>query len=230
MKKIFALLLVLTLVCSFACNALAAYDFSFTDEYPALYEVSKDESEEIAFIDSISKNSVRDYAFTTPYESEQYYSYVYNDIIVLDYDTDEAYSVWRLWVDYTGTQAIKANKVSFTFDGKTFTFGNMYDEENMSREENGDYAETYMIKFGVDSLPFIEALSDYIASISTGDSPFDSIMSNGVITMTLHGESEDITATLPNMILLDFDVILRAFSTADGNLNDASNPTLLLLD
>lgn len=230
MKKYIALMLTILFALSLASSAMAAYDFSFVAEYDGLYEVSLHEDEDYAFIDCISNSSVADYSFATPYESEQYYSYLYNDLIVLDYSTDEAYSVWRLWVEYTGTQTIKANKIAFTFDGKTFTFGNLYDEENMDREENGDYAETYMIKFGPDSLPFIEALSTYVDTLSTGDSPYDSLMSNGAITMTMYGADEKITVTLPNLFLMDFDVMLRAFSAGDGNLNDATDPTLVLAD
>lgn len=178
----------------FDYHLFTTLDTFSVEEYP---------DEDCAYIDTRNLFSIADTSFEHEYGSESYYSYLYNDLIVFDYDTPYAYPVWRLWIEFSGSKHIYANSVTFSFGGKDYTFSDILDHQWISQYDNGDANQTIPIVFGDENMSFLFDLEEYIGKETSGQYSFETMMSAKNIVMTLHG-TEDVVTALPNTFLLEF--------------------------
>ena len=217
MKKVFSLILCLVLACSLTLTALAdGFDASLVKENDSLFEFTVNSDEGIAFVDAAM--TVRERSFTHPYESESYYSYVYSNLVIIDYFNSTSYPVWRFWVDYVGTKHIYANAVTFTFDGNSYTFTDVADTDRITDRDNGDGEEILLVVIGTDNVDFVTGLETYLNKLQEidPDDAYTSITENAEVSMTLHG-TEDFTVQLPSTFMLEY-FLMRAAFIAGGDV------------
>ena len=213
MKKLFSLFLALALLCSCASSLAAGYDMSYIRDYDSLFTVDVNDDEGVAFVESVLSASER--SFVHKYESDYRYSSTMFDILVIDYDKSSAYPIARLWITYCADEYIYYDSVTFTLDGKDYTFTGISDPDWRSEDEKG-VVEKALIIFGTDNLEFLAALQDYREQFGSYDELIDEV--NGPkVKMVLHGRNEDIAVTLGGGFMLDFALIIEgAFLETNG--------------
>ncbi len=208
MRKTFALLLALTLLC--ACfPALAEIDLTYVRENTRYFTMDVNTDEDVAFI--TANLSVEDRSFVHKYESDTRYSFTEFDLLAIDYSKPSIYIVPRLWIYYAADEYLMIDSVSFNIDGTRYTFTDVGSADRRTRDDNG-CIEKLLIKFSNENLDFLVALANYIKPFDT----YDKLKSNAKITMTLHGR-EDVTVDLTGDFFLDFKVVITgAFLEVDG--------------
>lgn len=154
-----------------------------------------------AFIHS-ERFSISKCSFEHENSSNAYYSYFYNDWIVLNYDSNNPIPIWRLWIYYSSIESIDAKAVTFSFAGTDYTFEDIfYPASSLSKYENGDCRQEIVIIFGEEHLGFISDLQDYIFQPEV--TSYDEMMALPKVKVTFHG-TKDISTELPNTFLVDF--------------------------
>ena len=229
MKKQFCSVLCLMLALVLAAPALAdGFDLSLMRENSSLYEIDVNTDSGVAFVSSTFTPS--QLSFEHKYDSSAYYSSLYNDLIVLDYFGTDSYPVWRIWVEYYGTQHIYATQVSFSFNGKKYTFSGVADSDRVTTAENGDAHETLLIKLGTDNMEFVVdmlAYWDILTADAVDGDITTAVLDNCSMTMTLSG-TENITVEVPPIFMLDFYLATTAFMQGDvSNFSKVTDPTTL---
>ena len=105
------LLAIFTCICVLIpCLALADNDYSYIKNANQFYSMNINDDGN-AFISS--KHGLVDLKFDHKYALEEYPSYVYSDIIVIDYYGD-ADPVWRIWINYNAKNSLGITSVSIT--------------------------------------------------------------------------------------------------------------------
>lgn len=97
MKRVLSLIVTLALVISLTTAVCADFSYSEFKNQPDLFGVSENKDEHYAFIDAEPLSTIEERSFEHDYASSKYYSYFYNDLIVFDYDKENAEPIWRLW-------------------------------------------------------------------------------------------------------------------------------------
>lgn len=163
--------------------------------------------------------SVKDMSFKHTYECDAHYSYAYTDFIILDYEKESQYPVWRVWVEYCGTKKLNIHSATFTLNGKNYTFGGLKDTDRFETKNEGCEAQTLMIKLGSENIDFIIAMEEYRTLLCPEKFNTQYVEDNTDITLTLHGETEDVTVKLPGRFAVEFFTM----STLYVNCGDISD-------
>ena len=218
MRKI--LTAVLTFAIVIILSGVASANFSY-DEFKRqtdFFSVSEVAEEHYAFIDAEPLSTIEERSFEHKYASPEYYSYFYNDLIVFDYDQADAQPIWRLWIEYAGTKHIYTNSVTFSFDGKDYTFADILDQQWISQFDNDDASQSIMIIFGTSNSQFLTDLFDYISNYLGSDWSLDNLYTLPLAKMTLHG-TENIPVELPASFYFDFLMIYSLYDY-DGHFEE----------
>ena len=208
MKKIFALLLAAVLLCSAMTVAVAAddLDLSFVRNNKEVYTIDLNDKGTAAFIES--QLSAKDRSFVHKYESSTRYSNTMFDVLIVDYDTDDAYPVFRLWISYYADDSyVNLHSASIILGDEKYTFSDIDDPDWRTKDEDG-YAEQLLIKFDEETLPFLAKLESMLPDDADD---LDDIS----IKMILHGD-EDITVEIGRGFLMDFMFIKTAMINING--------------
>ncbi len=221
MKKWTALVLCLTLICSCFSAVLAesggtaasaGYDLSTILENTSMFTVDVDEEQNVAFVESNISVSMK--AFTHQYESEKRYSYPHFDILVVNYGTEAAYPVLRLWTTYCADQFLNISSITFTVGGKDYTFTEVADEGRKVSDEDGA-KENLLIRFGDGNLEFLVALENSLNGYEELTDLLDETKAPQ-LKVVLHGD-EDVEVTLGGVFLVDFLFICeKGFADTNG--------------
>ncbi len=213
MKKILSLILALALLCPCASSLAAGYDMSYIRQNDNVFTVDVNDDTGVAFVQSVL--TAKECSFVHKYESKYRYSYVYFDILVVNYGKSTAYPVPRLWITYCADEYIYYDSVTFTLNGRDYTFTGISDPEWRSKDEKGVQEEA-LIKFGTDNYDFVRALQNYRKNFPSYNELMDE--TNGPkIKMVLHGRNEDITVTLGGGFMRDFGCVIEgAYMQTNG--------------
>ena len=128
------------------------------------------------------------------------------DILVIDYSQD-AYPIFRLWINYTADEFNNITGATFTLDGKRYSFSGI---SGSDRQYDFDVCvlESLLIRFGNDNSEFLSALFSYSQKYFDDDmTPHN--LEQVAIPLVLHGD-EVIETTLGGSFLLDFVVMATA--------------------
>lgn len=203
MRKLVALLLMVSLLLT--ASAALALDLSYVEENPDLFTIEPNEESAVAFIESTLTASQREFHHQN--DSEYYRSVTQFDILVLEYGTDNAYPVWRLWISYVEDEKFQNfDSITFVVDGASYTFTEV-SSPDWVEETTTSCFEDMMIKIGVGNLSFAAALETYCNNLET--------MEDFTATMILHGE-EDITVELGEGFASDFLWTKAAYTKMGG--------------
>lgn len=198
MKKLFALVLSLALLLS-AVSALADDGKFSLASFEALdgFEIHKDEERGIAFI-TLSVSSQQEISYVHKYESDNYYSTINNDILVINYSGSSPTPVFRTWIYYFAMQQQDITSVTFILDGVSYHFTDVQYSEGPQKMEEGDTEEILLIKHGRNTADFTAAimaegihyLNEYYGK-DNKDVPLPQM------TMILHGREDIVVEDLP---------------------------------
>lgn len=210
MKKVLSLVLALLLACSLASAAFAAsLDLTTITDNPKLFSLEPSDDGEAAFIES--QLSVKNRSYVHKYESANRYSSTQWDILIVNYNTADAYPVLRLWVNYCADNYLNITSVSFIVDGKEYLFTGISDPEKWHEKDEKGAIENVLIKFGTSNLQFPVALEN----IFSGSDDVVATAEKAKCTMILHGD-EDIEVELGEGFFLDFLTIKLGFTNMNG--------------
>ncbi len=187
----------------------APYSTQYFEDRPGIYRVSVQENG--TFIDASPYYGTSEKSFVHAYESDDYYSYVYTDILVVT-SAEEPYPVLRTWIIYNGKQPVRAGSVTFVLDGTAYTFSNVGSEDRRKETDSG-YKESLLIRYGSGNTDFIAAVRRIGAEIAAHMNEKGYIYPT--YTLTLHG-SEDLTVTLDGRCIADAYLMMGGFVESGG--------------
>ena len=206
MKKLICALICIPLLLS---SSLADGKFDMSairnNEY---LEIDVDNEKEVGYVESTLSSHER--SFTHSKEATNLYSTTQMDFLIIDYFSSKAYPVWRLWMSVaTDDKFYHITSVTFTIDGKDYTFSNVADKDWFFERDNG-YIQQLLIKFGVENSEFILAVLKVLESAPDFDTAFATR-----IPVVFHG-TEDITAELGDGFIGEFMIFLHVLSESNG--------------
>ncbi len=150
--------------------------------------------------------TAKELSFSHDFESEQYYSYADFDMAILYPGTEEELPLLRLWITmYTAGRPLDVTSVTFTADGKSWTFSELSDEEDIEEKDGGDYAQTMLILFDERSLDFLLDLS------------LNNAFGDGELRAVFHG-TEDVEVTFGENFRNVFSMYWDLYVNSDGML------------
>lgn len=208
--RLTAMLMAIALLVCTVGTAMAAdaYDLTFVKESD-YYKLTEDLEEEVAYIESTFSDDVSAIAFTHQYESSEYYSYAYSDIILLDCPANPQ-PIWRMWITVQAQKPLNINSVTFTVDGKDYTFSEISNPDRVSQNDNGDTREELLIRFDNYSVDFLIALEQMVNSCESAQEIIEK-----EIKVVLHGD-EDIETVFNGNIWFDWFAVKNAMSEGNG--------------
>ena len=218
MKKLIAFVLACLLLCSaVAGNAASTFDMSVLQGSEIL-DIDVDSDSEIAFVTSTI--SVKNKSFSHEGESDNYYSYAEFDMLIIDYFSTSAYPILRLWLYVcSNDDYFYFTSVTFTIDGKDYTFSDIADKDWFYEEI--DHKQAMLIKMGTDNIDFFAALENYYESLDD--------INAASIPVVFHG-AKDVKTDLGGdcWFLLDFLVLKSYYLNSNGgDYLDKANSTPL---
>lgn len=211
MKRLVALLISVVLLCGMVSSlAEGTFDMS-TYTSSNVFTVDEDTENNIAFIESGMGSA--DLAFNHKYESDDYYSIMRNDIIVINQSSDSRYPVMRTWIYYRGTKQLDIHSVSFILEGKEFVISDVADKDRVTKVDDNCTEETLLIRYGYENWDFFAeiastAMSYYGAWVEDKETPVPEIK------VVLHG-TEDVETTVSGNFLLDMGVFVLSMIAND---------------
>lgn len=212
MKKLFAAILALIMILSLA-SALAdpVFDMATYSEYDSLFDIQEDPESHNAFV--MTKMETESLAYTHKYESDSLYSFIQSDIIVLDYDSAEAFPILRTWIYYCADEPLGIESVSFVVDGITYTLTDVTDGDGGFVDERGS-CEELLIIYGTDNWEFFTAMmANSISYASMSQNETDTVDPPDM-KMILHGK-EDVEVDVPANCLFDYGLLAMPFLSSD---------------
>lgn len=132
MKRITALVLLLIMSLSLASigsaekleddkSMIKEFDASCFTENRDYFRTDVSEDGQTAFIQTLVTAEKR--AFTTPYENNLYYSAIFPELMITDWQIKkEQVPFFRIWIRYRGTKQLNINAVSLIIDGTDYRF------------------------------------------------------------------------------------------------------------
>ena len=211
MKKTACLLLAVLLLCLSAAASASESKFDMKPLQENEYlTIDVNEEKNIAFVQSFLQAG--DTAFSHKANSDAKYSYTRFDLLVLNYgDESSAFPVMRLWVNVC-TKDVKFDfdSITFTIDGKAYTFTGLYNAEFVEEEDGGENLQRMLLRFGNENLEFLAALEKLFNSTSS----YEELMAIS-IPVVLHG-TEDVSTEMGGGLLMDFMSIDDAYFSSNG--------------
>ena len=211
-KLIAALLILMVFLGSAAFSEdTAAVSASFTTQpyadYPSLFYVEADQAAGCTFIGT--QLPTEQCAFTHIYESQNLYSLIQSDILVIDL-SDGPFPVLRTWIYFASDNPHNIQSVTFLFEDKKYTFTDIADSERNEITEKGS-TERLLIQYGRDN-------SDFLSDILVGSLAYllseDENAAAPEMKMILHGD-EDIEAVIPDAFWQDFALLVLPYTNND---------------
>ncbi len=215
MRKGLALLLFFAMLVScaaaFAEEEVTPFDLKTYEENTEYFTIDVNTEDDLAFVETTFDAEAL--AFTHKYDSEYYYSHIYNDIIVIDYSKEgERIPVFRTWICCRADVPHNIASVTFEIGGKAYTFTEVSDPDWNEQKENG-YAENLLIDYGYNNWDFFAAVASNALSYildEEGNTPAPEMK------MILHGD-EDIEAMVPENYWGDFSFLIAPFIANSGS-------------
>lgn len=208
MKKIVALLSACLLIALTMSSAFAAsLNLTYPRNNPDVFTIDVNSAGTAVFVETVL--TAKDRHFTHKYESDYYWSSTQFDVLGVNYGTNDAYPVWRVWIVFANDKSFKnIDSVTFVIEGKRYTFTDISDPDWLTKNETS-YLEEMLIKFGLDNLDFVVHLEQYCNKLDDVDD-FQG-------TLILHTRSgEDITVSLGGGFALDFVLTKKAYIEMNG--------------
>ena len=157
MKKLTAFLLTVSILFTLAASAAE----SMKEELPKTLDVSyfvqnsqyfrTEETEDKTAVSIQTAAGAENRAFSTPYESDLYYSTVFPEILVANgQDESNGSCFFRIWFRYRGTKHLNIRAVSISLDGITYTFREVSPEDWTATKEDGTAAQDVVLILGRD--------------------------------------------------------------------------------
>lgn len=220
MKRIIALVLALMMAAGLAAAAAEEtpefFDVSYFEKNEDIFQVNVSQDGESVTISS--KELMENRAFSTPYDTESYYSAIIPDIAVLNYPREqERQAAIRIRIIYNGTKPLNITSATFIGGGYEFTLSEI--AVGSAPEQDGVYTET-MAVIGGNSNNNILFLATLMAdSVSYAQRRYinEGADENAALpewTLILHGD-EDVTVQLPASFWAD--IALFTLSLTDMN-------------
>lgn len=206
MKRIAALMLALVLGTSLipagsaeetgADAAPRGFDASPFTEDKTYFVTEVSEDGESAYIQTVAK--AEDRAFSTPYESDVYYSTVFPELMVTNWPEETArIPMFRIWIRYRGIRHLNIGAVSLILDGTEYRFLDVSMPDWIATKEDGTAAQDVVLVLGSDrnnaaffAAVFASAVEYIQAQMNDAAAPVPDVK------MILHGDEETET-TLP---------------------------------
>lgn len=209
MKKMVALILLITVMISYQSSALASIDLSAIKNND-LYKMDMDDDGDVY----ISLN-FEEPLFYHANSIDEYPSYVYTDIIILDYFSTSPRAVWRMWVNYSASKYMGLNAISIVMDNTEYEFLNVGGTNRM-KDFGTNTREEGCIVFGIDNADFWVAFLLKCEDLNSIEQ-----MENWSFPMTLHGLI-DVETTL------DVDALLELYAMGEAMLKIAGIDGMML--
>ena len=222
MKRIISALCLMMLLFVSATALAGDYSIDFFRQAPDRWKITPNESEDVVFVDCTPQRTIEQLSFTHRYEHPTKYSFVYTDLLTVDYSTSKAYPVLRTWVEYCGTERCDFDTVTITLCGRDYTFTDVSDPDWVEEiEDGGGYAETLLIIYGKNNLDFAMAVLGAVNACSS-----EQDFCEKTFPMTLSGR-RTLEVELSGYAVLDMAHMLGGFfRTADlAMLEKVSDPT-----
>ena len=233
MKKIIALVLALTLAAGLTAAAAEtpeSFDVSYFEKNGNIFQVEVLQDGESARITSVAANEKTtrpNYAFSTPYDTESYYSAIIPDIAVLNYPRDqERQAAFRICILYNGTKPLNIISATFAGNGYEFTFSEI--TMGSAPEQDGVYTESLVIVGGNsdNNARFLATLmADALGYVQrryiTDGGDVNAALPGW--TLVLHGD-EDVTVQLPAGFWDDVGLFTLSLSDMNALNLIARNP------
>jgi len=211
MKKTVCLVLAVLLLCLGAAASASENTFDLKPLQENQYlTIDVNEEQNVAFVESFLQAG--DTAFSHKGKSDSKYSFTWFDLLILNYgDESSAFPVMRLWVEVC-TKDVKYDfdSITFTIDGKAYTFTGLYSADFVEEGEGGENLQRMLLKFGTENLEFLVALE----ALFQGTSSYEELMAIS-IPVVLHG-TEDVSTEMGGAMLMDFMAIEDAYFSCNG--------------
>ncbi len=204
MKKLVALLIGFVMLCTSLSAFADGLDLSVLKNNDVI-EVDIN-SNGNAFVNSIVGRT----KFVHEKSLDDYPSFVYSDIIIGDYYSNEPIALWRFWVSYSALQYLGITSFSLILDNTEYTFKNVGNKDN-----NEDYStnvrENPHVAFGSNNRAFWMDLLLKFEALEDKTDMFDMSMK-----MILHGTTKDVEVTLPGDAIVDLAVLGEVYLALAG--------------
>lgn len=218
MKRIIAWILAAALLLS-AASALAddaVFSSDFFEQNDKIFTLEVDKDNDAGVV--TANSSAEGKSFSTPYDSESYFSMIFPELIIGNYSQkDKQIGVFRIWIRYNGTKFLNIHSVSFIIDGVTYDITEISDPSRVMTRDDGTCTEVLLIKFGKNCAKFVARLcaNAYMYMNSRYGKSGDKSTEAPKMTMILHGD-EDIEVTVPDAFWDDMGVFAVALNNTNG--------------
>ncbi len=219
MRRFLSIFLCFILLLSICPVSFAVIDLSPL-QGSDLFSIDIDEDTDSAFVTTTL--TLSDRAFHHKRDSPFLNSNTQFDILLVNY-SKAAYPVFRLWINYVADEINNITGVTFTLDGKRYSFSGIAGSD---RQYDLDVCtlESLLVRFGNDNSEFLSALLSYSQKFFNDDLTTQNL-DQVSIPLTLHGD-EVIETTLNGNFLLDFMAIASALaSIGDTSVLGNANAT-----
>ena len=233
MKKTAVLLLILALALLPALTAAetakevpAFFDVSYFTENDGVFAISVSEDGETAVV--TTRETAQNLSFSTPYDSEGYYSVICPDISILNYPREETrQAALRIRIHYRGTKRLNLSSVTFVAGNSEYTFTDIIAPEVISAPADDTAAEDLVIVGGRG-----ESNARFLAEVLAAGVEYSVMKYAGsegqeaqppAWTLILHGD-EDLTVSLPEAFWSDMGMFALALSEMNAFSLIAVNP------
>ena len=190
-------------------------DISYYEENGEYFRTEVSEDGTAAYIQT--KASAENRAFSTPYENDLYYSAVFPELMISDWDKEaERTPAFRIWIRYRGTKHLNIGAVSLIADGTDYRFLDVSSPDWIATKEDGTAAQDVQLVLGSDRnnaacfATLFSGAVEYVQSRMT-----DPETQQPDISLVLHGDEEDIPVVLP----ADFWSEMAMFAFSLDNIN-----------
>ena len=218
-RRIIALILVLLLAAALTTAGAAentetdgtmpgTLNISYFEENGEYFRTEVSDDGTAAYIQT--KASAENRAFSTPYENDRYYSAVFPELVISNWDREaERIPVFRIWIRYRGTKHLNIGAVSLIADGTDYRFLDVSSPDWIATKEDGTAAQIATKEDGTAA----QDVQLVLGSDRNNATCFATLFSGAVeyaqsrmnnpeapqpdISMVLHGDEEDILVTLP---------------------------------
>lgn len=209
MRRIRQMMRILYLAALWLCvlfnTALAEFDltqFEFEGEFEGLFLVTHEE--DAVFIDA--DLPVKERSFSHKYDSQNYYSAVNTDLIVINPKESDEYVVPRIWIYYrTEEEQLNVKTVEFVIGKEIYAYSP--DKTDISELKHGTVEESILIKLGRSSLGTMNAW-------------YQAFERDEPIMVRLIGEKDRVEFEFPE-IVMDSSAVLWALYAEAGGLESA---------
>lgn len=207
-RRIIALILVLLLAAALTTAGAAenteadgtvsgTLNISYFEENGEYFRTEVSEDGTTAYIQT--KASAENRAFSTPYENDRYYSAIFPELVISNWDREtERTPVFRIWIRYRGTKHLNIGAVSLIADGTDYRFLDVSSPDWIATKEDGTAAQDVQLVLGSErnnAACFATLFSVAVEYVQSRMSKPETQQPD--ISLILHGAEEDIPVVFP---------------------------------